>query len=148
MKKHCLLWCLLFIVLSMSMYGQALQPQKLSATEIVCVSPFVNGFAWAKSQSIFKKEQRALRLKSIGIMDERVKHKIQSNKGLLISEDSLVYMAIPFDSCYHRQVVDYVIANGRVPLSPTQAKRCLLYLTQTQKVHLFNSIIPEREWDF
>ena len=144
---HIIIICICMLS-SQRVWSQTNTPKRLSSEDIVVISPYVKGFAWVKTSSIHKKEQRALSLKSIGVGSSPNQKDLHINNGVLMGQDSIVYFDYPFDSCMHKDIVDYVISHGGHPMTKTQIKRCMLKLTQSRKTHLLNTIISKREWDY
>lgn len=149
------IFCILsaFILLfacSSSVFPQEtdIHPRRLGIKDIEVVSQFKNGYAWVKTKDIYKKELRKRNLQSIGVVSTNVKQQATTNNGVLMGQDSLVYFDYPFDSCMHEKVAEYVIKLGHKPLTRGQIMVFMLGTQQEKKVHLFNSIIPEREWDY
>lgn len=145
-------WLLLLLTYNIAAYAQTESQKTINDADIAEKIEIKDGFVWAKTNAILKKEKRGNSLQTIGFaIDEKAEEKVQANKsdnGILIGDGNVVYFSYPFNRAMIQEVAAYVVSLGKKPLTRAQEMVFILKQQQPKKTHLFNNKIAKREWDY
>lgn len=143
-------------------YNYDIAKQSRCEDGYVYVTPFAGGLAWAKTQETASEEKEMrmkMEAKSQNTNNKTKKKtstdnvkteatKVVPNRGILYGEDNIIYVDFPYEKSINDKVKSFVAEQGNKPLTSSRSKSLVLKLSQKEKHHLIDKVIPEDEWDY
>lgn len=124
------------------------------------VESFKNGFAWVRPEGFIVPENQLNRallgLQSPVATSSKDKDapvqltfgQLESTFGIIIGKDGTTYFDAPIPLSLYPKVVDIINRHYMRPLTKSEAKKVLLYLSREHRSYPLNGQVEEENWDF